>query len=360
MNKKLVYTVVFALAILNAFFASAQTAIKEYRVVAILPLTGQNASLGKNMLGAVQLALKDLKADNFDLVAVDAEGSAEQIMNSIESASPNAIIGPAHSADTKKLLPYIKNIDTCVISFSNDRELASRGGCLALMGFMPEESAKKVTIYASSQGYKIYALLPKSQYGKIVNESLQTYNKLGSVNLADVEMYDPAHPDSLKAAVDSIKYRIGSELDSSKTAIFIPENAVLNKVMPMLGAIPSKLLGSSQWEDQRLYLDTSLQGAWFATAPTKYRDMFEERFKANYDAKPLKISALAYDAMAFVYAMVRGSESHTVKRVDLMDPSGFEGITGMFRFLKDGSNERDLSIFEIREGKIVELESREQ
>ncbi len=355
MNKSLVYTVVFVLAILNTFSAIAQTSIKEYRVAAILPLTGQNASLGKNMLGAIQLAIKDLKADNFDLVAIDSNRSIDDIIHTVQSVSPNAIIGPATSSDTKKLIPHLKNLDTCVISFSNDKDLTNND-CLALMGFMPEESAKKVTIYASSNGYKIYALLPNTQYGKIVNEALQTHNKLGSVNLADVEAYDPSQPKSLEIAVDAIKARIGSELDPLKTAIFIPENAVLNKVVQQLGETRSKLLGSSQWEDQKLYIETALQGAWFATAPVKYRNLFEERFKINYDAKPLKISALAYDAMAFVYAIVRGSESHTVKRVDLMDPSGFEGITGTFRFLKDGSNERVLSVFEVREGKIVELD----
>ncbi len=127
----------------------------------------------------------------------------------------------------------------------------------------------------------------------------------------------------------------------------MPDVGVVHNALPYLRDGRYKVLGSSQFEDGRILNTPEMQGAWYASAPAKYRVKFEERFIANYDVKPLKISSIAYDASAFIYAIVEGTKDHLVHREFLTDPSGFMGVTGAFRFMDDGSNQRLLTIFEI-------------
>lgn len=325
--------------------------VKEYRIVALVPLTGENASIGKNMLGAMQLALMDLKAGQFDLVAVDSEIPAEQIVARIKEVAPNAILGPVYSRDVKKIMPFMNYIDACFISFSNDRELTGQK-CTMLMGFMPEESVKQVTLYAAGNGYKINALLPKTQYGLIVGELLNFMKSSNQIKIGEVEFYE-AH--DIQNASHRLFDKLSASIGAEQQALLVPENSVLSTLSPMLQGRNIKLLGSSQFEDERLFNAAEMQGGWFATAPKTYRDKFEKRFTANFDAKPLKISSLAYDAAAFSYVMLSNSPDGKMSKNSLIDPVGFTGITGTFRFTQDGSNQRALSIFEIRDGRMVEI-----
>lgn len=353
----------FAALILSSlsYIAQAQDAespapIKEYKIIALVPLSGESAAVGKNMLGAMQLALLDLKADQFDLVPVDSESPAEQIVVKLKELSPNAVLGPVYSKDMKKILPLMQYVDTCFISFSNDRDISGQS-CTMLMGFMPEESVKQVTSYAAGQGYRINALLPKNKYGLIVGEVLNFLKSSNQITIGEVEFYEPgnAHDSATK-----LFEKLSSSISSEKQALLIPDHAALTSIAPVIKDKNIKLLGSSQFEDERLFTSHEMQGAWFASAPKTYRDKFERKFALNFDAKPLKISSLAYDAAAFSYVMLMNSPDGKLSKSRVTDPIGFAGITGTFRFLQDGSNQRSLSVFEIRDGKMLEIEPAKQ
>ncbi len=43
-------------------------------------------------------------------------------------------------------------------------------------------------------------------------------------------------------------------------------------------------------------------------------------------------------------------------RTALMNPNGFSGVDGIFRFRKDGIAERGLAVLEYRNGAIVEID----
>lgn len=342
------FSLVLALFASSAFAGEQQE--YDYRITAILPLSGEKAVVGKNMLGAMKLALKDLKADNFELKAIDSEFPSESILSILDQQKPNAIIGPAYSNDVRKIIPGLARLNTCVISFSNDYELANHN-CLALMGFMPEESVKAVTNYAKQNGYEVLALLPDNKYGRIIDQQLVDNQKTGKRPIIQSKFYNPDDDYALISALDELNIAIGN---NSKPALLIPDSSVLPKILSKLDS-RVKLLGSSQMEDEKLYSIPQMQHAWYASAPKKYREKFERHFQVNFDAKPLKISALAYDATAFAYTIVNSSESKMVTKAQLSDPLGFIGITGYFRFNQDGTNIRDLAIFEINNGQATEV-----
>jgi hypothetical protein len=348
--------------ILIAVFAQAQEqgeVVKinphRYRIAAIIPLSGEHEAMGKNMLGAMQLALLDLKAENFDIVPIDSELEENEMLLQIAANKLNAIVGPVFAKDVRKVMPVLESDNTCVMSFSNDRALSSNA-CLMLLGFMPEESINRVVGYASHHNYKINALLPDSKYGHIIASNLLNMSSHGKISLGEIAFYKPGNTKGkADPAIEDLFAKLNSATDKLDQAVLIPENSIMPQVMPHLATRKIKVLGSSQFEDERFLKSPEMQGSWFASAPRKYRDRFEKKFITNFDVAPLKISSLAYDAVAFSYDVI-SSTNGSFKRDYLTDPSGFYGITGAFRFMPDGSNQRKLSIFEINAGNFAEIE----
>ncbi len=343
--------------ILIGVFAQAQeqvklTGDKKYKIAAIVPLSGEHASMGKNMLGAMKLALLDLKTNDFDIVPIDSELEESKLRLQLTESKLNAIIGPVFAKDARKIMPILTSGDTCVISFSNDRDLSSPA-CLVLLGFMPEESISKVVGFAAHKNYQINALLPDNKYGLILARRLLIMSNHKQIDLGEILFYKDSSKTDPNIA--NLFARLNSSEHTSNKALLIPENAIMPQVIPHLSGSKIKVLGSSQFEDEKLLKAPELQGSWFASAPRKYRERFEKKFTANFDTIPLKISSLAYDAIAFSYAVI-SSANGGFKHDSLMNPAGFYGITGAFRFMPDGSNQRQLSVFEINAGKYSEIE----
>lgn len=327
---------------------------EEVKLGALLPLSGDQEKIGKNMLAAMQLAISDLAVSNFKIIPIDSELPEEQIIAEIVENKVDVVLGPTFSRDAKRMQEYIQAGKRCFITFSNDRELSNHG-CLMIIGFMPEESVKHLLLEAINKGYDLYAILPNDKYGEIIGNFIRTYAQANRLKLKALEMYDDASEDKSqhsKAAFERIKEKVDTDSSSAK-ALFIPDVNAIKANFDLLPSSKVQLLGSNQWEDESLYNEAVLQGAWFASAPKKYRDKFESRYYANFKSKPYKISALAYDAAAFVITVHKMEKQ--INKTGLTDPLGFFGITGAFRFLKDGTNERMLSIFEIKNGKISEI-----
>ena len=54
-----------------------------------------------------------------------------------------------------------------------------------------------------------------------------------------------------------------------------------------------------------------------------------------------------YDAVSLVALLSPGTPYHRFTRGALMDPNGFSGVNGIFRFKNDGTSERGLAVLEV-------------
>ena len=60
-----------------------------------------------------------------------------------------------------------------------------------------------------------------------------------------------------------------------------------------------------------------------------------------------QLASLAYDAVSLVALLAQGKPYHRFTRAALMDPNGFAGVNGIFRFKADGTSERGLAVLEV-------------
>jgi ABC-type branched-subunit amino acid transport system substrate-binding protein len=350
-------------------FKKEKIASDRLEVALLLPLTGENSDIGRNMLDATQLALVELKAEQVNIEPIDTGSNLDRtndLLENLEAKKYDLIIGPVFSNHTKLVYnnyAYKNNIP--MISFSNDVSLLNHKG-LYLIGFMPDQQIERVVRYASSHGYdKTVALIPNNRYGKLVENILR--EKALNHELVGVNRYNftANGGNTVNAALEEVKesmlrYPLQADGKPVKFALLAPEgNAIMKEVAEDMKIwaqeknISFKLLGSSQWDNEDLIHSTQINGTWIASAPVADVRGFERRFYQNFGYNPFKISVIAYDAIAL--SAVLGLEK-TVAANMLLDPSGFKGISGVFRFRKDGSNERGLSIFEIENGKLIEID----
>jgi hypothetical protein len=128
----------------------------------------------------------------------------------------------------------------------------------------------------------------------------------------------------------------------------------LQSVAPMLAdfeaAHPVQLLGTGLWaDDSSLGHTPGLAGGWYAAPVPDNFASFASRFQTIYNYRPPRIATLAYDSVALATSISRGDANGPTpfSRDTLLQPNGFIGVDGGFRFLPSGMVERNLAVLAV-------------
>ena len=109
-----------------------------------------------------------------------------------------------------------------------------------------------------------------------------------------------------------------------------------------------KLLGTGLWDDPTIAREDTLLGGWFAAPEPDAANAFNNRYHDAFGSNPPQLASLAYDAVALIALMSGGEPYHRFTQAALMDPNGFAGVDGIFRFNADGTSERGLAVLEVQ------------
>jgi hypothetical protein len=108
-----------------------------------------------------------------------------------------------------------------------------------------------------------------------------------------------------------------------------------------------QLLGTGLWDEQRIFANANLSGAWYAAPdPAGFRG-FAQRYRGRYGQDPVRTATLSYDSVALVAALSKSQGPAAFSEQMLTNTSGFAGIDGVFRFRPDGTNERGLAVMRV-------------
>ena len=100
-----------------------------------------------------------------------------------------------------------------------------------------------------------------------------------------------------------------------------------------------------------------VQGGWFALPDPGLQAQFQERYIGAYGSAPVAVAGLAYDGIAAIGALASTSNGGPITRDALIQPNGFVGVSGIFRFLPNGTNERGLAVAAIQNSQVVVIDS---
>lgn len=360
------------------------------KVALLLPMSGNAAAVGKDLLNAALMAVFDVGPSDMILLPSDTGGTPEGARAAAQRAideEAELILGPLFASSTSAIAPLAREAGISVISFSNDNSIAGNGVYTA--GFGPEEQVQRVIEFARTQGYgQVAAIGPDDIYGSRAMNAWRAVASGPSERLA--RLYAPdengmaqtiravSNYDGRKAARDRDYAQLEGAGDPSSRArlaqletfdtvgdppfdalLVADSSASLRSVAALLtyyDVDPTrvKLLGTMLWQqDQRVLTEAELQGAWFATVTPESNSAFARRFANLYGSQPNALAGLAYDATAM--AALIGRQDRMFPPELITDSAGFAGQAGIFRFRPDGTVEHGLAVVEVSNGGLEVL-----
>lgn len=332
----------------------------QTRVALLLPMTatGNVTAIATEYRNAAELAIQTRGENTMELVIKDTGGTAAGAIARTEEAVREGaaiILGPVFSGSVTSAASVASPNNRMMIAFSSDPGAASDG--VFLMSFLPDQIVDRTVTYAASIGMSsMAAILPNGAYGLLVERQLRETLAQRGGELTGVARYDYSN-DSIVAAVKEILPAL-----EEANAIFIPDGGTapiaLARVLQSEGVNlrEKRLIGTGQWRSSDL-TSAFLQGALFADMDQAGFESFKNRYREKYGTAPSVNGGLGYDAVTLVADLLASGNPQALSRRSLENPTGFQGVTGLFRFLPDGGTQRGLAVYQIVEGQANVVDS---
>src|SRR5207248_2618709 len=310
--------------------------------------------------------------DRLTLMPRDTSGTPDGAANAARSAiteGAQLILGPLLAAEVDAVKPVAGQANVNVIAFSTATQLA--GGNVFLMGFLPRQEVVREVSFARERGLARFAVLaPNTEYGRVMTDALRETAGQGGT-IVKTETFDPrsgdagpavqrltgnAPPAGAPGAAPAPLPAAGVGFD----ALLLPEGGEQLKQIARrlqqsgIGAPQVHLLGSGLWDDPSIAGEPALVGGWFAASPPELRREFESRFQATYGHAPPRLASLAFDAAALASVLAKAGGNPPFSHDAILNPSGFTGVDGLFRFTPQGLVQRGLAVLEVQpQGPVV-------
>ena len=316
------------------------------RVGLLLPLSGQAGELGQQMRQAAEMAVLDVGTPNFQLLPRDTGGTpdgARLAAQSVLNDGAQLILGPLFSQNVGPVADAARARSVNVVAFTTDASVA--GGNALVMGFVPAAQVDRVVAYTARQGVGRFAILaPDTPYGNAVAQATASSVRSAGGSLVDQVMYNP-NGTEFSSEVERLAAAGGVQ------SVMLPDTGLrLRTVAPLLpyyGLRDAQVIGTGLWDGGNVGVERAMLGAWFASPQPDLRADFERRYQANFGTPPPRLATLAYDAVAMAAVLSQIPERADYDLTSLVDPDGFAGIDGIFRFGNDNVVERGLAVLEV-------------
>jgi hypothetical protein len=322
----------------------------------------QEQQLARDLEAAARLAAADLEGVQIDLRVYGTAGNPAQA----ETAALNAvadgariIVGPLHAESANAAAVAVADQNVNVLTFSNNPTIA--GGNLFILGQTFSTTADRLAKFAARQGKKrILAVYSDNLAGQLGRSAIEQAVNASGAQFAGSVDYEFSQQ-GVAASVPRIR---AAAAQSNADAIFMTSNTagalpLFSQMLPEAGLSPqeTQYIGLSRWDvPARTTALPGVQGGWFAIPDPQRNAAFKSRFQAASGNVPHVISGLAYDAIAAIGALAKDDPRTALSRARLTQPAGFQGVSGVFRFHPDGTNERGLAVATIRDQKVVVLD----
>ncbi len=327
------------------------------RVALLVPGGGNSdrQTLARNLENAARMARADLQGVEMDLRVYQTGGEPQRAASEASRAISDGaqiILGPLFADVTRAVAPVAAEAGVNILSFSNNPDVA--GGNVFLLGAMFENTATRLLGYAAGQGRgRVMIVSEQNEAGRVAEQAIQRAATRTGATVVGTQSYAFSQQGIVDAlpqisstarnsGADSIIFTAGSEGALPLLAELLPQNSISNE--------DYQFMGLTRWDIPPATMELSgLQGGWFALPDPRLNEQFERRYEAAHGSRPNPVAALGYDGVAAVGALARlgGSAPFSVQAIT--QQSGFAGVSGVFRFRRDGTNERGVAVAEIRD-----------
>lgn len=320
------------------------------KIGAVLPLTGDIASYGKNAQSGIDLAVEEINRSggiNGKLIKViygNNKGTASEAVKIIKKLITvdrvSVVIGAAASSVTLSMCPIANESKVVLMSpISSSQELTTKGGeyffrvCPSdafqsriLADWMWNRRLKTVGVIYVNNAWGI----------GLKDEFVESYKKLGG-KVAAVE----ASMEGQRDFRTQISKVLGAKPEALFGATYGKEGGILLKQAKELG-VKMPIFGGDVWSSPELIESAgdAAEGVYF-TVPTKLTgdkyQQFATKYRQRYGKEPEVYAAYSYDAMNIIAkGLAEGHMSGQQLREYLAKMPAYDGVTGVTKFDEHG------------------------
>ena len=315
--------------------------------------------LAQDLENAARLASTDLSGVQIDLRVYPTAGNPSKAQESTQQAindGAKIIIGPLRAESATAAAQTASGRGVNVLAFSNNAAIA--GGNLFVLGQTFDSTATRLVDYAVGQGrdriLTVFANNDTGRVGKVAIDRAIATN--GAVSAGNV-----SYEFSQEAVINAVPDIRSSAETNEANAIFFTANTagalpLFTQMLPESGldTETTQYIGLSRWDTPPQTLELpGVQGGWFALPDPQRNSQFRARYEAAYGNPPHALAGLAYDGIAAVGALASSGKSDALTRSSLIQPAGFQGVNGVFRFMPDGTNQRALAVATVENKEVV-------
>ena len=366
------------------FITPAFSEDNKIRIGLLVPLTGENAEIGKQIITATRLALNDINSNKIEIFPKDTNSDPNKTLRSaieLNQMGINLIIGPVFYEN----LIYLDEVkETIFLSFTNKtldlpRNVISTGinsisQLNTINKFLKENEINKTILLIPNLNYDqeiengikeskikklkkyFYDIEPTKltkQIEEITNYETRKQNLFDEITRLE-NSDDPNKEDKIKNL--ETRYTIGnvnfdaviiSDFDESLKSVIT--SLLYTDVSPK----EKYFITLNQWFDESLLTETASQPIYYPSINKKNLEQFEKKFAVEFNENPNHLSLLSYDLVGLIYYLSLKNNLSDMDKA-FKNKNSFKGKIGIFDIEDNKINHR-LNFYKIEEGILKEI-----
>ena len=383
MNK--IFIILF-LTFYNLFFILSFSFSDETKVKIglLIPLSGENSKIGKQILKSVRLALSDINSDTLEIFPKDTKSNPNQALSSARELNKlgiKLVIGPVFYEN----LLYLDEIkDLTFLSFTNktlnlpsnviSTGINSTSQLNAVKKFVDKNEIKRTIFLIPNLDYDLeitqgikkskiktyktynYDYEPTKltkQIEKITNYEIRKQNLLDEIKR--LENSDDSNKEKKIKDLEK-KYTIGNvKFDSVVIADFDEslKSVITSLLYTDVSPKDKYFITLNQWFDKSLLNETASQPLYYPSVNKKNLEEFEKKFFNQFKEQPNHISLLSYDLVGLIYYLTLKNDLREIDKA-FKNKNSFKGKIGIFE-IEDSKINHRLNFYKIEKGSIKEI-----
>ena len=383
MNK--IFIILF-LSFCNLIFSINSSFAEENKVKIglLVPLSGDNAEIGKQIVKATRLALKDINSDKIEIFIKDTQSDPNKTLRSaieLDQIGINLVIGPVFYES----LTYLDEVSRITfLSFTNKTlDLPKNVISTGINSTSQLNTIKKFIKLNKIE--KSIILIPNSNYDSEIKQGIkkskiktfkQYYYDIEPTKLTKQIEKITNYEIRKKSLIDEItrlensedlnkerkiknlekRYTIGNvNFDSVIIADF--DESLKSVITSLLYTDVSPknkyFITFNQWFDESLLKETTSQPIYYPSVNKKNLEEFKKKFFEQFGQNPNHVSLLSYDLVGLIYYLSLKTDFAEINRA-FNARNSFKGKIGIFDIQDNKINHR-LNFYKIEEGLLKEI-----
>ncbi len=383
MNK--IFIILFLFFLKSTIFLNFTFAeVNKVKIGLLVPLTGDNSEIGKQIIEATRLALNDINSDSLEIFPKDTQSNPDKTLSSAIELSDlgiNLVIGPVFY---ENLIHLDQVKDLTFLSFTNKtidlpKNVISTGinsvsQLNTIKKFIDENEIKKTIFLTPNLNYDLevkqgirkskiktfkeysYDIEPTKltkQIEKITNYEIRKQNLIDEITR--IENSNEPNKERIIKNLEK-KYTIGNV--NFESVIIADFDESLKSVITSLlytdvSPKDKYFITFNQWFDESLLNETALQPIYFPSINKNNLDEFKKKFYTKFNKIPNHLSLLSYDLVGLIYYLSLKNNIDEINKA-FNAKNSFKGKIGIFD-IKDNKINHRLNFYKIEDGALKEI-----